>query len=124
LVMSAEWSTLDSLLPFLSCTEICGRGNTHISGFICYGYIWSLTWLSQTELGYVCRVKYTWLTSSFFSCTEICFRRNTDNSAINNYVYVWSVTWLSQTELGYVCRVEYTLLTSSLPLLHRDMCPS
>jgi hypothetical protein len=38
-VMSAEWSTLDSLRPFLSCTDICGRGNTDISGINSYGYI-------------------------------------------------------------------------------------
>jgi hypothetical protein len=30
-VMSAEWSTRDSLPPFLSCTEIGVRGNTDIS---------------------------------------------------------------------------------------------
>jgi hypothetical protein len=38
-VMSAEWSTLDSLRPFLSCTEICVRGNTDISGINSYGYM-------------------------------------------------------------------------------------
>jgi hypothetical protein len=27
-VMSAEWSSRYSLPPFLSCTEICVRGNT------------------------------------------------------------------------------------------------
>jgi hypothetical protein len=32
--MAAEWSTLDSLLPFLCCTEICVRGNTDISGIV------------------------------------------------------------------------------------------
>jgi hypothetical protein len=73
-VMSAEWSTLDSLLPFLSCTELCVRGNTHIFGIKIHGYLRSGTWLSQTELGYVCRVEYTWLTSPFASCTEICVR--------------------------------------------------
>jgi hypothetical protein len=38
-VMSAEWSTLDSLPPFLSCREICFRGNTDISAINIYGYI-------------------------------------------------------------------------------------
>jgi hypothetical protein len=38
-VMSAEWSIRDSLPPFLSCTEICVRGNTDISGINRYGYI-------------------------------------------------------------------------------------
>jgi hypothetical protein len=37
-LMTAEWSTLDSLRPFLSCTEICVRGNTDISGINIYGY--------------------------------------------------------------------------------------
>jgi hypothetical protein len=31
-VMSAEWSTLDSIRPFLSYTAICVRGNADISG--------------------------------------------------------------------------------------------
>jgi hypothetical protein len=33
-VMSAEWSRLDSIRPFPSCTEICVRGNTDISGIV------------------------------------------------------------------------------------------
>jgi hypothetical protein len=36
-VMSAEWSTRDSLPPFLSCTEIGVRGNTDISAINSYG---------------------------------------------------------------------------------------
>jgi hypothetical protein len=32
--MSAEWSTLDSLRPFLSCTEIFVRDNKDISGIV------------------------------------------------------------------------------------------
>jgi hypothetical protein len=35
--MSAEWSTLASLRPFLSCTEICFRVNTDISAINSYG---------------------------------------------------------------------------------------
>jgi hypothetical protein len=38
-VMTAEWSTLDSLSPFLSCTEICVRYNTDISAINSNGYI-------------------------------------------------------------------------------------
>jgi hypothetical protein len=38
-IMSAEWSTFDSLHPFLSCTEICVRGNTDISAINSYVYI-------------------------------------------------------------------------------------
>jgi hypothetical protein len=38
-VMSAEWITLDSFRPFLSCTGICVRGNTDISGINSYGYM-------------------------------------------------------------------------------------
>jgi hypothetical protein len=63
-VMSAECSRIDSLRPFILCTYICVRGNTDISGINSYGYLWSETWLSQTEECYVCRVEYTWLTSS------------------------------------------------------------
>jgi hypothetical protein len=37
--MSAEWRTLDSLPPFLSCTEICVRGNTDISAINSDDYI-------------------------------------------------------------------------------------
>jgi hypothetical protein len=37
--MSAERSTHDSLRPFLSCTEICVRGNTDISEINSYGYM-------------------------------------------------------------------------------------
>jgi hypothetical protein len=36
-VMSAECSTLDSLRPFLSCTEICGWGKTDIYAIKSYG---------------------------------------------------------------------------------------
>jgi hypothetical protein len=35
-VMSAECSRLDSLRPFIFCTEICGRGNTDISAINSY----------------------------------------------------------------------------------------
>jgi hypothetical protein len=38
-VMSARWSTLDSLPPFLSCTEICVLVNTDIYAINSYGYI-------------------------------------------------------------------------------------
>jgi hypothetical protein len=41
--MSAEWSTLDSLPPFLSCTEIYVRCYTDISAINSYGYIYSGT---------------------------------------------------------------------------------
>jgi hypothetical protein len=39
LIMSAEWSTRDSLPPFLSCTEICVRGKTEIFAITSYVYI-------------------------------------------------------------------------------------
>jgi hypothetical protein len=42
-VMSPEWSTLDSLPPFLSCTEICVQGNTDISAINNYVYMISGT---------------------------------------------------------------------------------
>jgi hypothetical protein len=35
--MSAERSTRDSIPPFLSCTEICVRGNTDIFAINSYG---------------------------------------------------------------------------------------
>jgi hypothetical protein len=38
-VISAEWSTLDSLRPFLSCTEICVLSDTDISAINNYGYL-------------------------------------------------------------------------------------
>jgi hypothetical protein len=37
LFMSAEWSTRDSLPPFLSCTEISVLRNTNISRINSYG---------------------------------------------------------------------------------------
>jgi hypothetical protein len=42
-VMSAEWSRLDSLPPFLSCRELCVQGDTDISVINSYGYIISGT---------------------------------------------------------------------------------
>jgi hypothetical protein len=69
-VMSAEWSTLDSLPPFHSCTKICVRVNTDISALT-----FRVTYDPELEF-----LKQNWVISAewctldslrpFLSCTE------------------------------------------------------
>jgi hypothetical protein len=92
-VMSAEQNTHDSLSPFLSCTEICVRGNTDISGIVRLQLRVTVTF--EPELDFL---KQNWFMSAewstldslrrFLSCSEICVRGNTDISTINSYGYI------------------------------------
>jgi hypothetical protein len=78
-VTSADWSTLDSILPFLCCTEICVQVNKDISGIVRLQLTTTVTFDPELDL-----LKQNWVMSAegstrdsfppFFSCTEICVR--------------------------------------------------
>jgi hypothetical protein len=57
--MSAEWNTLHSLRPSLSCTEICVKSNTDIYGIVRLQLTFMLT--CEPELDFL---KQNWVMSA------------------------------------------------------------
>jgi hypothetical protein len=87
-IMSAEWSTLDSLPHFPSCTvNVSVVIQTSLELTVKIKYDPELDFLKENL---VMSAEWSTLDSlrSFLSCTELCVRGNTDISAINSYGYL------------------------------------